>query len=101
MEHNRTFWVGAVAIIVIGALLFWWASSGLPLSTWTGFGKRATTTLATSTDSNASGSGSQAGSGGSTNTSKQDVATIVAGLSGASQFKSWFTSTGVAATINP
>lgn len=90
--NNRTFWVGAVLLLVIGALLYWWASSGLPLSTWTGLGIGTATTTDGTPDTS---------SGGAVSTSNQDVASIVAGLSNASQFKALFTSSGVAATINP
>lgn len=108
MQNSRTFWVGVVVVVVLGALVYWWASSGLPLSTWTGLGERnATSTAATSTDTTntgtqVTGTGSGSNAGGSTiNTSDKDVASIVASLPNASQFKSLFASTGVGATINP
>lgn len=100
MADNKTFWVAAVILVVLGALGFWWASSGLPLSTWTGFGSRATTTVATTTTQGGNTGGSNSG-GPVVSTTNQDVASIVAGLSGASTFKSLFSSTGVAAAIKP
>lgn len=97
MQNNKTFWVGAVLVIVVIMLAFWWVSSGLPLSTWIGsIGRSATSTPQTS--ENNTGSGSQTGS---TPRGEQDVASIVASLQGVSTFKSLFVSTGVAATINP
>lgn len=99
MQNNKTFWVGAVIIIVVGALMYWWVSSGLPLSTWIGLAQKRADTAATSTQN--SGTANTGSSGPTVSTSKQDVASIVASLQGASQFKSLFVSTGVSATINP
>lgn len=94
-DNNRIMWVAVVVIIILGALGYWWAASNLPLSSWVGFGTRATTTAATSTPvEKPSGT-----NGPVVSTSKQDVASIVARLSGSTQFKSWFASTGVAALI--
>ena len=99
MQNNRTFWVGAVIIIVVGALMYWWVSSGLPLSTWIGLAQKRADTVATSTQN--SGTANTGAGGPTVSTSKQDVASIVASLQGSSQFKSLFVSTGVSATINP
>lgn len=104
MQNSKGLWVGVVVVVVLGALLFWWASTGLSFSTWTGLSERsATTTTATSTDTQNTGTQGtqQTGTGRTVNTSNQDVASIVAGLSGASQFKALFSSTGIGATINP
>lgn len=94
-DDNRIMWVAIVIIIILGALGYWWAASGLPLSSWVGFGTRATSTVATSTTAEQSSTAN----GPVVSTTNQDVASIVAGLSGATQFKSWFASTGVSATI--
>lgn len=94
MSDNKTVWIVVVGIIIIGALGYWWAASGLPLSSWVGLGSRATTTVETMEPA-----GTIDSDGPVVSTTKQDVATIVAGLAGSSQFKSWFASTGVAASI--
>ncbi|MHB1086610.1 MAG: fasciclin domain-containing protein [Minisyncoccota bacterium] len=95
MTDSKTMWVAVVVIVILGALGYWWAASGLPLSSWAGFGTRATSTAATRTAAEQTPSSR----GPVVSTTKQDVASIVAGLSGSTQFKSWFASTGVAATI--
>lgn len=101
MQNNKTFWVGAVVVIVVGALLFWWASSGLPLSTWIGTITNRSATTTTPTTPQGQQNTNTNGGGNNVVRTEQDVASIVASLSGASTFKSLFTSTGVAATINP
>ncbi len=94
-------WIGFIAIVVVAALGLWWVSSRQPIDTSTDTGNGATaTTTASGGTTGATGTGTT-GTGRAVTTSNKDVASIVAGLSGASQFQSLFASTGVGATINP
>jgi|GEM_PF-748863 len=110
MNENKGIWIGAVVIVVLGALGLWWVSSGLPMNTSTGTDNSGAQVATTS--NNGSNTGSNSGSTGGTGTtggttgrpvtaSNSDVASIVASLSGFTQFKSLFASTGIGATITP
>lgn len=102
-KTNSGLWVGGVIVIVIAALVLWWISSGLPLNT--------STDMATSTQESAptktikktgvTGTKSTNASGITVVNSSMDVATIVANLPEATTFNLYFTSTGVASTLNP
>lgn len=102
-DSNGNIWIGIVVVVVVVALGLWWYSSQVTDNSMT------TDTMATTTANGTTGTGAQTGStstGGSgavvpVTTSKTDVVSIVAGLSGVSQFNALFHSTGVAATITP
>lgn len=99
MNQNKGVWTGAVVIVVLAALLVWWVAAHRPLSSSTDMGQAMQ--QGTSTAGTATGSGS-AGTANVTkvNRATQSVATIVAGLSSASTFNSYFKSTGVSASIS-
>ncbi len=91
-------WVGSVAILVIAALLIWWVVAQRPLSTSTGVDNTAT-----STDETPAQGGTTTGSNvviTKVNRSTQTVNAIIAGLSGTSQFRSLYSSTGVSASLS-
>jgi len=93
MNKSGKTWIGAVALIVIVSLGLWWISTGMPLNISIGGNQAATTTGATST----SGTKSPITR---TSRSSTDIVSIIAGLSGASQFNTQFKATGVAASIS-
>lgn len=92
-------WVGVVTLAIIAALGLWWIMATRPFNASTDIAdknnEQATTTVATSTD--ATGSKTPVSR---VNRSSDDVASIVASLSGASTFQSLFRSTGVASSIS-
>ncbi len=98
MNRNKGIWVGSVAILVVAALLTWWIVAQRPLSTSTGIGNAAT-----STEESPAFGGATSGSNVTVtkvNRSSQTVNAIIAGLSGTSQFRSLYSSTGVSASIS-
>ncbi|MFA7309665.1 MAG: fasciclin domain-containing protein [Candidatus Paceibacterota bacterium] len=102
MDTNKGVWTGLIVIVVIAALGLWWLSSRQPVDTSTDI----STSTATGANGAAGGTGATgAGTGNTTGrpvtNSNSDVASIVAGLSGTSEFSALFKSTGVAATIVP
>ena len=91
-------WIGGVAIVVVIALGLWWISSNQSVNS--DMGTQATSTAATSTGSNGGSTTSGGDSGPSITTrSGQTVKAIVASLSDASDFQSYFASTGVSAMV--
>lgn len=93
MNRNKGMWVSAVVVLVLAALVIWWIVDRRPLSSTTEPGAVATST---------EGSSTTGGSTGVTRVSRanQTVSTIVAGLSGTSQFNALFSSTGVGASLS-
>ena len=98
-DSSRGIWVGVVVVVLIAALGLWWYSSRLVDTSMT-TDTAATTTVATTTGSTSTGTTGTAAIIPVTK-SANDVVSIVAGLSGVSQFNSIFHSTGIAATITP
>ncbi len=98
-DSSRGIWVGVVVVVLIAALGLWWYSSRLVDTSMT-TDTTATTTVATTTGSTSTGTTGTAAIIPVTK-SANDVVSIVAGLSGVSQFNSIFHSTGIAATITP
>ncbi|HEY4525456.1 MAG TPA: fasciclin domain-containing protein, partial [Candidatus Paceibacterota bacterium] len=86
--QNQNVWVGLVIVIVLGAAGWWWYSSTQDAAIDTGANATSTTTTTRTPARTVANSSS-------------DVATIVASLSGTSQFSSLFASTGIGATIVP
>jgi transforming growth factor-beta-induced protein len=95
-DSNRGVWIGVVVVVVVLALGLWWYSSR-SIDTSMTTDTTATTTVATTTGSTSTGTAALI----PVTKSSNDVVSIVAGLSGVSQFNSLFHSTGVAATITP
>ncbi|HTR18800.1 MAG TPA: fasciclin domain-containing protein [Candidatus Paceibacterota bacterium] len=90
-QTNRGVWIGIIVIILIAAFGLWWIAASQPLGSWQGFfwgGTSVTTPTTTSTTSAAPSV---------TNEGSESVDSIVASLSGASEFQSLFVSTGVSA----
>lgn len=91
MERNTTWaWViGIIVLLVVIGGLWWWSvaptQTGAPTGT-------ATTTVATSTATNVAAATV-------VNKSSQSVASIVAGLTGSSQYAAAWSSTGVGSTV--
>ncbi len=100
MNQNRSIWVWVIALIVIGSLGLWLVTSNLSINSSTGswFGLRGGD-MATSTATTTLGSGGVSTSVTRTRSSS-DVVSIIAGLSGASQFNTQFRATGVASSIS-
>ena len=86
--QNQNVWVGLVIVIVLGVAGWWWYSSTQDAAIDTGANATSTTTTTRTPARTVANSSS-------------DVATIVASLSGTSQFSSLFASTGIGATIVP
>jgi len=93
MKDNNRILIGAVVLIVLAALSLWWISSGMPLNIPPLGIQPATTTTATTT-------GGTKAPITRTSRSSTDIVSIIAGLSGASQFNTQFKATGVAASIS-
>jgi uncharacterized surface protein with fasciclin (FAS1) repeats len=93
-QSNRGLWVGIIAIIVIAALGLWWIAASQPLGTgFFGMGAQTSTTTTTAATTTASGPSV-------TDESGKSVQAIVASISGASNFQSIFSSTGVSAMLS-
>jgi uncharacterized surface protein with fasciclin (FAS1) repeats len=88
MNQNKGVWIGGIAIVVVIVLGLWWISVNQSVNSSTNM---ASSTSATSTDNGNTPS--------VIDRSSTDVKTIVASISGASQFQSLFSSTGVSALI--
>ena len=96
MNENKGIWIGVVAFMVIGALGLWWIAASRPLNSspgWFGMGQTATTTATSTPRTGVSPSVTRT-------RSSSDVVSIIAGLSGASQFNTQFRASGVASSIS-
>lgn len=99
MKQPTGVWVGGVIAVILIALGLWWVASNQPLDTsTTGFWNRNSAEDTTSEDTD--DTTPAPATINSVDRSSTDVASIVAGLSGTSQFNALFSSTGVKATIN-
>jgi uncharacterized surface protein with fasciclin (FAS1) repeats len=98
-KEIKGVWAGVVAVLVAAALGYWWYTSGLPLSTWLGFGGEAPLVVSTSTPTAEVPSARPVASA-TARTSETDVVSIVTSLPSVSTFRSLLSSTGVGATIN-
>ena len=98
MNHKARLWLGTVVILIIASLLAWYLSENQPTLSL------VEDSSTTETVTNTSGSGEVSVPGSNVTITKvirstQTVQTIVSSLSGASQFRSLFSSTGVSATV--
>jgi uncharacterized surface protein with fasciclin (FAS1) repeats len=95
-ENSKWLWVGFVVIVLVVIFGLWWFSSNQPIDSST-----AGLTPATSTGSTAGNTNPNNVASIPSRTSRpaDSVVAIVDSLSGASQFKALFHSTGVAATV--
>ena len=98
MNHKTRLWLGTVVILIIASLLAWYLSENQPTL------PLVEDSSTTETVTNTSGSGEVSVPGSNVTITKvirstQTVQTIVSSLSGASQFRSLFSSTGVSATV--
>ena len=96
MNENKGIWIGVVVFMVIGALGLWWIAASRPLNSstgWFGVGQTATTTATSTPRTGVSPSVTRT-------RSSSDVVSIIAGLSGASQFNTQFRASGVASSIS-
>lgn len=92
--------MGSVVVLILVALGLWWVASNRPLDTSTvGFWNR--NSVEETTDDEVVDTTKAPVVVNAVDRSSMDVASIVAGLSGTSQFNALFSSTGVKATINP
>ncbi len=91
-------WVSAVVVLVLAALVIWWIVDRRPLSSSTESGTVATTTNGTTGQGDTNTSGAVGVT--KVNRANQTVSTIVAGLTGTSQFNALFSSTGVGASLS-
>jgi uncharacterized surface protein with fasciclin (FAS1) repeats len=93
-NKNRDIWIGVIALIVIGGLGIWWimSNANAGMSSTTATSTVATTTTTTTTTGTVQGPQT-------VDRSSQNVVTVAENLSGASDFASWLSSTGVAATL--
>lgn len=96
MNSNKGMWVGGVVVLVLAALVVWWIMDRRPLSSATDAGSVATTTEETVSTKPTGTTGNVS----KVSRANQSVSTIVAGLSGTSQFNALFSSTGVGASLS-
>ena len=87
-QSTRGLWIGGIVIVVIIALGLWWIAANQSVNSTTN------SAMATSTATTSTGSGVAV-----TDRSGDTVNAIVASLSGATEFQSLFTSTGVSAML--
>ncbi len=86
-NKNRDVWIGVIALVVIGGLGIWWLMSN-------GSSSPTSTTATTTTTTTTTVQGPQ-----TIDRSSQSVVAIAESISGASDFASWLSSTGVAAML--
>lgn len=102
-SSNQGLWIGIIGVIALIAIYVWWTSS----MTQPGPADMGTTTAATSTTQKpakkpgVTGTKTVGSNGVTVVNSSMDVSTIVANLSEGTTFNLYFTSTGVASTLNP
>lgn len=97
MERNKEIWIGVVVVLVLAALIVWWIVDEQPLSTSINIFSGASSTAATSTSAHGATPSAVVTK---VARSKETVNTIVAGLSGTTDFNALFKSTGVSAMIS-
>lgn len=97
MDQNRTrdIWIGVIALIIIAALGIWWLASANQSNG--SMNTSMATSTATSTAATSTSTGIQQPQ--AVNRTSQTVAAIAENISGASEFSSLLTSTGVAAQL--
>ena len=94
MNQNKSkdIWIGVIALVVIGGLGIWWLTSHSQ-TVGTTTGTVATTTTATTTTT------TTVKQPQAVNRSSEGVVAIAENISGASDFASWLSSTGVGAQL--
>lgn len=97
MDQNRTrdIWIGVIALIIIAGLGIWWLSS----ANQSNGSINATMATSTATSTAATSSAQNIQEPQAVNRGSQTVAAIAENISGASEFASLLTSTGVAAQL--
>jgi uncharacterized surface protein with fasciclin (FAS1) repeats len=95
-NKNRDVWIGVIALVVIGGLGIWWLMSNDNSASMTN--TVATSTTATTTTTTTANKNTAQGPQ-TVDRSSQNVVSIAENISGASDFASWLSSTGVAATL--
>src|SRR5665213_632651 len=95
-NKNRDVWIGVIALIIIGGLGIWWLMSH---NQSTMDQTTATTTAATTTTTTTTTTGGTIKSPQTVDRSSSTVVTVAENISGATDFASWLSSTGVAALL--
>lgn len=93
-DRTRDIWIGVIALIIIAAIGIWWLATGAVPNMQ--MNSMASSTAATSTEATSTSTIQEPQS---INRSSQTVVAIAENLSGASEFGSLLSSTGVAAQL--